>query len=508
MTLDVSKFLPPNGEAEARRGLSAMALGIVGSEILKIAGEVRQMVAEGQKVVNLTVGDFAPSEFRIPRRLEDAIVAAYAEGQTNYPPSDGLPELRKAARGFLNRELGLDYPLEGVLVSGGARPLLYGAYRAVLDPGDTVVYPVPSWNNNHYVHMCGAVGIPVPCSAETAFLPTPELLVPHLRGARLLVLNSPLNPTGTAFDEASLRAITLAFVAENERRKTTGERALYMIYDQVYWTLTLRGTKHLDPIRLVPESAPWVILVDGLSKAFAATGLRVGWSCAAPAVTARMRDILGHVGAWAPRPEQRASAVMLDDVAATSEWLTAMRSGVEARLDALYEGISALERRGLPIRAIAPAGAIYLSVQFALQGRAGLDTNDSVRRWVLREAGRRSCRSTRSPTRTKTAGCGCRSARCRWRSATTPWPASATPSRSSDAPPGDPLTPRRAIPFHGGGAGVALAGLPAGCHPGSAPVPSAFDVPDRAARLAEHGDGVRRSGSPSPRTSAGRRSAR
>jgi aspartate aminotransferase len=100
-----------------------------------------------------------------------------------------------------------------------------------------------------------------------------------------------------------------------------------------------------------------------------------------------MRDILGHVGAWAPRPEQKASAVMLDDVAATDEWLRHMREGVQSRLDALYDGISALEREGLPIRAIEPAGAIYLSVRFALAGRAGLVTNDDVRRWVLREAG-------------------------------------------------------------------------------------------------------------------------
>ncbi|MCB9683893.1 MAG: aminotransferase class I/II-fold pyridoxal phosphate-dependent enzyme [Alphaproteobacteria bacterium] len=364
-----------------------MALGIVGSEILKIAADVRRMQAEGQQVVNLTVGDFAPSEFRIPRRLEDAVSAAIAEGQTNYPPSDGLPELRRAVRSFLDRELGLDYPLEGILVSGGARPLLYGAYRAVLDPGDVVVYPVPSWNNNHYCHMVGAVGIPVVCSAEDSFLPTPELLAPHLRTARMIVLNSPLNPTGTTFSEEALRAVTQAIVDENLRRQQTGERALYLLYDQVYWTLTLHGTRHVDPIRLVPASAPWVILVDGLSKAFAATGLRVGWSCAAPAVTARMRDILGHVGAWAPRPEQRASAVMLDDAEATHAWLDHMRTEIAARLDALYDGLSALRAEGLPVEAIAPAGAIYLSARFDLAGRAGFETNDAIRKWVLATSG-------------------------------------------------------------------------------------------------------------------------
>ena len=226
MPLDVQPYLPADGEAEAARGLSRMALGIVGSEILKIAGEVRAMQAEGRQIVNLTVGDFSPSEFRIPARLEEAIRQAYVEGQTNYPPSDGLPELRKAVAAFLEREQGLKFPIASILISGGARPLLYGAYRAVLDPGDVVVYPVPSWNNNHYVHMSDAIGCPVVCSPDDAFLPTPERLLPHLHDARLLVLNSPLNPTGTAFEADALKAITLGVVTENERRRSAGERAL------------------------------------------------------------------------------------------------------------------------------------------------------------------------------------------------------------------------------------------------------------------------------------------
>jgi aspartate aminotransferase len=383
LPLDVSRSLSADGEADARRGLSRMALGLVGSEILKIAAEIRALQAEGHAIVNLTVGDFAPSEFRIPRALEEAVASALAEGQTNYPPSDGLPELRRAVAGFLAREQGIAWPVEGILVAGGARPLLYAAYRAILDPGETVVYPVPSWNNNHYVHLCGARGFPVQCRAEHAFLPRPADLVPHLRAARLLVLNSPLNPTGTAFEPDDLRAIAQAVVDENERRELAGERALFLVYDQVYWTLTARGTQHVDPVRLVPASARWTILIDGLSKAFAATGLRVGWSCAPPAVSARMRDLLGHVGAWAPRPEQKATAMLLDDAPAVSRWLTDMRAAVGARLDALYAGFVRLAGEGLPVEAIAPRGAIYLSARVALPGR----TNEEIRAFLLREAG-------------------------------------------------------------------------------------------------------------------------
>ncbi|MEQ1506841.1 MAG: aminotransferase class I/II-fold pyridoxal phosphate-dependent enzyme, partial [Myxococcota bacterium] len=381
-------YLPTNGEAEARRGLSAMAMGLVGSEILKIAAEVRVMQAEGHKIVNLTVGDFSPTEFRIPAKLESGIAAALAEGQTNYPPSDGLLELRKAVVAFLDRVQGIRYPLDSVLICGGARPLLYGAYRAVLDPGETVLYPVPSWNNNHYCHLAGADEIVVRSRPENAFLPAPEDLVPHLPRARLLVLNSPLNPTGTAFSAAALQKIAEAVADENRKRASTGARSLMVVYDQVYSCLTEQPGQHVDPVRLVPELAPYVILIDGISKAFAATGLRVGWSCAAPAVTARMRDLLGHVGAWAPRPEQRATALLLEDAAAVDGYLTEIRAGVSTRLHALYDGIAALGAEGFPVAAIPPAGAIYLSAKFALHGKIpGCTTNEDVRRWLLREAG-------------------------------------------------------------------------------------------------------------------------
>ncbi|MEZ4241233.1 MAG: aminotransferase class I/II-fold pyridoxal phosphate-dependent enzyme [Myxococcota bacterium] len=386
-TVDVAQYLPADGEALARRSLSAMALGIVGSEILKIAADVRKMVAEGRSVVNLTVGDFAPAEFRIPPGLEKGIRDALASGQTNYPPSDGVLELRKAVVDFVERQQGLRFPVESVLISGGARPLLYSAYRSILDPGETVVYPVPSWNNNHYCHVSSANGIAVKCSPERAFLPTPDDLLPYLPEARLLVLNSPLNPTGTAFGERALEEVARAVVDENRRREAAGARSLMVIYDQVYSCLTSDNAPHQDPVRLVPEMAPYVVLIDGISKAFAATGLRVGWCLGAPPVIARMRDLVGHMGAWAPRPEQLATAELLRDRPAVDAYLAEIRGGVSARLNALYEGLMALKAEGLPVDAIAPAGAIYLSAKLALHGRDGLRTNDDVRRWVLREAG-------------------------------------------------------------------------------------------------------------------------
>lgn len=366
--------------------LSALAQGMTGSEVLKVASEVRAIAAAGREVANLTVGDFSPSEFRIPRLLESLIADALAAGQTNYPPSDGTLELRRAVVELYRDELHLDYPLESVIIAGGSRPVIYAAYATVVDPGDKVIYATPSWNNNHYTYLMRATAVELVVGADTNFMPTAEMIRPHVRDARMIAVCTPLNPTGTVMARAEVEAIARLVVEENERRAANGERALFLLWDQVYWMLTFGDNRHCAPPQVVPESAAWTIFVDGISKAFAATGLRVGWTAAPPAVAARMRDIIGHMGAWAPKPEQLAVAAFLrqkDEIAAYHD--TMIRE-LRLRLDALYDGLIAMRREGLPVNAIAPQGAIYLSAQFDLVGR-GFSTNEEIRRFLLEKAG-------------------------------------------------------------------------------------------------------------------------
>lgn len=383
------------GETAAQAGLSQVALGLVGSEILKIAASVRALAAQGRKVCNLTVGDFLPREFPIPDVLQDAITRAYERRETNYPPSDGMPQMREAVVAFYKDALGLRYPLESVVIAGGARPAIYATYRAIIERGDRVIFPTPSWNNNHYIHLCG--GVPVPCATrpEDGFMPTADSLAKLLPGARLLCLNSPLNPTGTVISEEELRRICELILDENRRRAAASLRPLYLLYDQVYFMLTFGGVRHHTPPGILPEMAAYTIFVDAISKALCATGLRVGWAVAPPYLTARMRDILGHVGAWAPRPEQIAAASVLGNLAAMAAFHEVMTKKVQERLDLLYEGILAMQKRGLPVRAIPPQGAIYLSAQFALHGRhlpkshggKRIATNEDIRSYLLDAAG-------------------------------------------------------------------------------------------------------------------------
>jgi aspartate aminotransferase len=371
--------------------ISRMAQGLAGSDILRIANEIRAMTASGRRVCDLTIGDFSPEQFRIPPRLEAAIHEALAAGQTNYPPTNGLPELRQVVRDLYARELHLDYPLESVMIASGGRPLVYALYRAVCDPGDRVVYTVPSWNNHHYAHMVGAESVVIEGRPEDRFMPTRAQLERALPGARIVCVNSPQNPSGTAISREALLALCEMVVAENDDRERRGERPLYLLYDQIYWMLSFGGTEHVTPPGLVPEMARYTVLVDGISKAFAATGLRVGWGFGPVDVIARMASILGHVGAWAPRPEQVGTIAFLRDEAALREHRESFRRAVGARLARLHRGLAELEAQGLPVHCQPPMGAIYLAAHFDVVGKttpagAVLRSNEDVRRYLLEAA--------------------------------------------------------------------------------------------------------------------------
>ena len=381
MTLDLSDRLGASATVDA--SLSDLARGVIGSEILKIAGEIRALKARGADVCNLTVGDFDPKYFPVPPSLIAGVERALAAGHTNYPPSDGVLPLREAVARYYTRELGLQYPVESVLIAGGARPLLYGAYRTELDPGDVAVDPVPSWNNNHYTYLAGAKPAPIPVHAADNFFPTPEQVRPHLSEARLLLINSPLNPTGTVIDPDLLRRLAEMVVEENRRRERAGAKGLWLVYDQVYWPLTFGSARHATPVALVPEVAPYTIMLDAASKAFCATGLRVGWAVMPPAARQRMADILGHVGAWAPKAEQMATAELLDDPQGIQGFLQGVHAKVRERLELLSGGFAALKREGYPVDTLSPQGAIYLSVRVALEGK----TNEETRRHLLDRAG-------------------------------------------------------------------------------------------------------------------------
>ncbi|NNC86081.1 MAG: aminotransferase class I/II-fold pyridoxal phosphate-dependent enzyme [Bacteroidia bacterium] len=367
-----------------------MADNLIGSEIIQLATEVNKRIAAGEKIYNLTIGDFNPEIFSIPEVLKNNIINAYNNGMTNYPPANGLPYLRKTVADWLNESMGLDYTEDEVLVSSGGRPLIYATYRALIDSGDKVVFPTPSWNNNHYCYINKAEAIMVETDSEKDFMPTAELLEDHIKDATLLALCSPLNPTGTAFSKENLQAICDMVWEENQRRDSS-QKPLYIFYDQIYWTLTYGDTVHYNPVQLRPELRDVTISMDGISKAMAATGVRVGWATGPKYIIDKMKAILSHVGSWAPKSEQYATAEFISDRNALSSYLSEYKQKIEDRLDAFYNGFQKLKDAGFNVDAIAPQAAMYLTVQFDLKGKQTpdgdiLNNGKEINQYVLNAA--------------------------------------------------------------------------------------------------------------------------
>ncbi len=370
--------------------VSHMAENLIGSEIIKLAGEIRQLMAQGEKIYNFTIGDFDPHIFPIPVPLRDRIIEAYINNETNYPAADGIAELRKVVSSLIHKWQNLTYAENEILIAGGARPLIYAIYQAILDPGDTVIFPVPSWNNNHYTHLSHAKPVFVETTPENNFMPGAADIAPHLKGASLLALCSPLNPTGTVFTKNQLEEICDLVIAENNSR-SENDKPLYVMYDQIYSALTYGDTQHFDPVNLRPEMKPYVIYVDGISKSLAATGVRVGWSFGPKKVIDKMKSILGHVGAWSPKAEQVASAHFLADEQAVDQFMSSFKHEVVQRLNGFYEGIQSLKADGFGVDAIAPMAAIYLTVKFDLKGLSSptfgkIETTEQTTAFLLKEA--------------------------------------------------------------------------------------------------------------------------
>lgn len=347
--------------------VSKLAENLIGSEIVKIGNEVNDMKAQGAEIANLTIGDLNSNLYPIPKLLKDEIAKAYDENLTNYPPANGLLSLRKSVSKDLKHRWNLNYSPEEILVTAGSRPLIYATYKIIVDPGDKVIFPVPSWNNNHYAYLCSANAVEINASLENNFLPTAEDLKPHLEKAVLIALCSPLNPTGTMFTKKQLSDICEMVLEENKKRKED-EKPLYVLYDQIYSNLTFDNV-HYDPVSLFPEMKNYTIYIDGISKSLAATGVRVGWGFGPGHIIDKMKALLTHVGAWAPKPEQEATAQFYKNPENIDSFVDGFKEKLQQSLQTLHEGIQNLKSNSFAVDSIQPMGAMYLTIKLDFIGK-------------------------------------------------------------------------------------------------------------------------------------------
>ena len=370
--------------------LSFLADTLIGSEIVRLGADIKAKILKGEKIYNFTIGDFDSSIFPIPQKLEDEIIEAYRQKFTTYPPADGILSLRESVSQFIKEREGLDFNVNEILIAAGGRPLIYALYRAIVDKDDKVIYSVPSWNNNHYVHFVDGQHIVIEATKENNFMPSAEDIKPHIQDAVLLALCSPLNPTGTVFKKEELEKICDMVLEENQRRGDQ-QKKLYIMYDQMYWTLTFGDTVHYNPVSLRPEMKDYTVFIDGISKAFAATGVRVGWALGPEHILSKMKAINSHVGAWSPMAEQHATAKFLLEKNVIDKYLLNYKKELSERLELIYEGFQQLRSEGFSVDACAPQAAIYLTIQLNLTGKQTnkgeiLSTQSDVTSYILNEA--------------------------------------------------------------------------------------------------------------------------
>ncbi len=369
--------------------LSKLAETMVGSEIVRLGNEINERKRRGENIFNFTIGDFDPSIFPIPKALEELIIESYKNHHTNYPAAEGLLDLRESVSAFLKEWENLDYSTSEILIASGGRPLIYTLFKAIVDANDKVIYATPSWNNNHYTNLNTGKHCVIETKPENNFMPTANDIANHIKNAVLICLCTPQNPTGTTLSKEALSEMCRLIIEENNKRGAN-EKKLYVMFDQIYWTLTYGGIKHYNPVSLHPEMKKYTIFIDGISKAFAATGVRVGWAFGPADVLAKMKAFLSHIGAWAPMAEQKATAQYLPQKKLLQQHFSAFKAELELRLHKIYEGLIALKKEGFNVDAIAPQAGIYLTVKFDLAGKktphTTLTSQEDVTEYLLSNA--------------------------------------------------------------------------------------------------------------------------
>jgi aspartate aminotransferase len=342
--------------------LSHIGNNIVGSEIIKISQQIKE-ISKTKKVQNLTIGDFDSKINPIPEKLKEYIIDSYNQNLTNYPLSAGQLNLRQSVSEYLKKRQGINYNENEILVGGGVRPLIYTAYKALVNDGEGVIYPVPSWNNNHYSFLHGAVKQEIECKPENSFFPTIGDIQDSINdNTSLICICSPQNPTGRVINPEVLRGICETIVHENKRRVNQVKlRPLYLFFDQIYSDLTVEGS-FVHPLTLCPEIRDYLICVDGISKSLCATGIRVGWMFGSRDIIGKMTEVFSHIGAWAPKPEQDAVARYLNDYEDMVEFVKSKTNQYSNISNKICDKIQELKDAGLRIDYQRPEGGIYISI--------------------------------------------------------------------------------------------------------------------------------------------------
>jgi len=321
--------------------LSHRIASIEESLTLAISSKAKAMKAKGVDVIDFGVGE---PDFDTPQHIKQAGIDAINQGFTKYTPAAGTPELRQAIAEKLNRDNGLDFPAAQIIVSCGAKHSLFNIILAMCQEGDEVIIPAPYWvSYPEMVKAAGARNVFLPTDESTEFKLTPQQLDSAITpDSKLLILNSPSNPTGSVYTPDELQAIAELIL----------DTDMYVLSDEIYEKLVYDGTVHKSIASLSPEIKERTIVVNGFSKSYAMTGWRLGYAAGPKEIITAVTRLQSHSTSNPCSIAQKAGVAALKGDQAC---IRAMVAEFDARRKRILESLNAMPG----ITCVEPKGAFY-----------------------------------------------------------------------------------------------------------------------------------------------------
>ena len=322
--------------------LSQLASAVNPSATLAIDAMYKSMKAQGIDVVGFGAGE---PDFATPDHIKEACVQALRENKTKYTPASGIVELKNAVCYRLKADCGLDYSASEVLVASGAKHNVYLAVRALTNPGDEVIIPGPYWvSYSEIVGICGATPVVIETTEAQDFKLSPEALDAAITDkTKCIIINNPSNPTGMMYSGEELRALADVCI----------QRDIYIIADEIYYKLVYDGAEFVSICSLGEDVKERTILINGVSKSYAMTGWRVGYSLAPAHITKIMSSFVSHSTGAPSSLSQWAAVAALNGPQDTVE---EMRQAFEARRNYMVERVRNMDL----VSCLKPEGAFYV----------------------------------------------------------------------------------------------------------------------------------------------------
>lgn len=344
--------------------ISKVAAGVQASTTLAVDSLAKQMKADGFDVVGFGTGE---PDFDTPENIKEEAIRAIRSGETKYTPASGIVPLKKAAAARLKADCGIDYEPSQIVVASGAKHSIFAALMSLVNPGDEVIVPAPYWvTYTEAVKMAGGVPVIVNAEEKADFKITGKQLEEAItEKTKLIILNNPSNPTGMLYNREEL--ISIAYICV--------KHDLYILADEVYYTLVYDNKKFVSIASLGEAVKERTILINGVSKSYAMTGWRIGYSASSAKLATVMSNYLSHATSAPSTISQYAAVEALNGPQETVE---AMRKVFEERRNYIVGRVNAMEG----VSCLNPEGAFYIMLNISklkgktLGGRVINDADD------------------------------------------------------------------------------------------------------------------------------------